>query len=153
MGHPGPYVPLSVTAVGGCRRDAQGSAARRRLTWLYRQLKTPCLLCPELSHRQQRHLSLFPPSKTKKLKQYASFMHLKKQRKSELKTDWCLCLHEIFSTNSESCCVSGLGSAASPRSASRNHDSSPKNYSGAMQQIPLRVNCSDEEVFQSLFNI
>lgn len=34
-----------------------------------------------------------PPSKTRKLKQSASFMHLEKQRKPELKTGWCLCLH------------------------------------------------------------
>lgn len=45
------------------------------------------------SHKPHATSSALLPSKTGKLKQDASFMHLEEQRKSELKTDWCLCLH------------------------------------------------------------
>lgn len=74
----------------GCLGLSQQTAL---LVKLYRQLKTRVLLHPKLGQPAAKAFFTLSPSKTRKVKQYASFMHLKKQRKSELKTDWCLCLH------------------------------------------------------------
>lgn len=83
----------SLTAGGmqlGCPGLIQQTALLMKLN---RQLKTQQAASPKLRQPAKKAFVTLPPSKTRKLKQYASFMHLKKQRKSELKTDWCLCLH------------------------------------------------------------
>lgn len=86
LGHPSPQPSASIH-VGLSHQQTSW------LTTLYSQLKTRDLLHPKLVRPTAKAFVTLPPSETGKLKQYASFMHLEKQRKSELKTDWCLCLH------------------------------------------------------------
>lgn len=88
-----------VTALGSALTagDAVGLPRAQQepalLRELLRQLRTRVLLHPKLKQTPEKAFVTPPHSKTRKLKQSASFMHLKKQRKSELKTGWCLCLH------------------------------------------------------------